>query len=57
MGRSPTPTGCGWQAKTWPKRVSFLIGLDGKIVHVTDAGNPDTHFNEMKDAIAGLKKK
>jgi peroxiredoxin Q/BCP len=39
------------------RRVSFLIGLDGKIVHVTDAGNPDIHFNEMKDAIAGLKKK
>ncbi|MGA2242641.1 MAG: peroxiredoxin [Verrucomicrobiota bacterium] len=39
------------------RRVSFLIGLDGKIVHVTDAGNPDTHFSEMKDAIAGLKKK
>jgi len=38
------------------KRVSFLIGLDGKIVHVTDAGNPEIHFNEMKDAIAGLKK-
>jgi peroxiredoxin len=39
------------------RRVSFLIGLDGKIVHVTDVGNPDTHFSEMKDAIAGLKKK
>jgi thioredoxin-dependent peroxiredoxin len=38
------------------KRVSFLIGLDGKIVHVTDAGNPEVHFNEMKAAIAGLKK-
>jgi thioredoxin-dependent peroxiredoxin len=38
------------------KRVSFLIGLDGKIVHVTDAMNPQTHFNEMKEAIAGLKK-
>jgi peroxiredoxin Q/BCP len=38
------------------KRVSFLIGLDGKIVHVTDSGNPDIHFNEMKDAVAGLKK-
>jgi peroxiredoxin Q/BCP len=37
-------------------RVSFLIGLDGKIVHVTNSGNPDLHFNEMKDAIAGLKK-
>jgi peroxiredoxin Q/BCP len=38
------------------KRVSFLIGLDGKIVHVTDAMNPQTHFDEMKEAIAGLKK-
>jgi peroxiredoxin Q/BCP len=38
------------------RRVSFLIGLDGKIVHVSDSGNPDVHFNEMKDAIAGLKK-
>jgi peroxiredoxin Q/BCP len=42
--------------KNMDNRVSFLIGLDGKIVHVTDAGNPDIHFNEMKDAIAGLKK-
>jgi peroxiredoxin Q/BCP len=39
------------------RRVSFLIGLDGKIVHVTDSGNPDLHFTEMKTAIAGLKKK
>jgi peroxiredoxin Q/BCP len=37
-------------------RVSFLIGLDGKIVHVTKADNPDIHFKEMKDALAGLKK-
>jgi peroxiredoxin Q/BCP len=39
------------------RRVSFLIGLDGKIVHVTSAGNPDVHFNEMRMAIAGLKRK
>jgi peroxiredoxin Q/BCP len=38
------------------KRVSFLIGVDGKIIHVTDAINPQTHFDEMKAAIAGLKK-
>ena len=38
------------------KRVSFLIGLDGKIVQVTDAMNPQTHFEEMQAAIAGLKK-
>jgi peroxiredoxin Q/BCP len=38
------------------KRVSFLIGLDGKIIHVTDAMNPQVHFDEMQAAIAGLKK-
>ncbi len=38
------------------KRVSFLIGLDRKIVHVTDAMNPQMHFDEMKEAIAELKK-
>ena len=39
------------------RRVSFLIGLDGKIVHVTDSGNPDVQFNEMKNAINALNKK
>lgn len=39
------------------KRVSFLIGLDGKIVHVTAAMNPEVHFDEMQAAIAGLNKK
>jgi thioredoxin-dependent peroxiredoxin len=43
--------------KKMAHRVSFLIGLDGKIVHITDAANPDTHFDEMKEAIAGLSKK
>jgi len=43
-------------SRNMDNRVSFLIGLDGKIAHVTNAGNPDIHFNEMKDAIAGLKK-
>jgi thioredoxin-dependent peroxiredoxin len=42
--------------KNMANRVSFLIGLDGKIVHVTDAMNPQTHFDEMQAAIAGLKK-
>ena len=37
------------------KRVSFLIGKDGKIIHVTDAMNPQKHFEEMQVAIAGLK--
>jgi len=38
-------------------RVSFLIGLDGKIVHITDAGNPAVHFEQMTAAIAALKAK
>jgi peroxiredoxin Q/BCP len=42
--------------KNMARRVSFLIGLDGKIVHITDTGNPDIHLAEMKKAIAGLKK-
>jgi peroxiredoxin Q/BCP len=37
------------------RRVSFLIGLDGKIAHVTDAPQADTHLNEMKEAVAKLK--
>ena len=36
--------------------VSFLIGTDGKIIHVTDSMNPQKHFDEMQAAIAGLKK-
>lgn len=38
-------------------RVSFLIGLNGKIAHVTDSGNPEVHFEQMKAAIAALKTK
>lgn len=38
------------------RRVSFLIGLDGKIVHVTDSGKPQVHFDEMKAAIDSLQK-
>ena len=38
------------------RRVSFLIGLDGKIAHVTDTPNADTHLSEMKEAVARLKK-
>ena len=48
--------GVKWGDRKLARRVSFLIGLDGKIVHITDAANPDTHFEEMKAAIAGLKK-
>lgn len=36
-------------------RVSFLIGLDGKIVHVTNSGDAEKHLTEMKEAAAKLK--
>lgn len=38
------------------RRVSFLIGKDGKIIHVTDTMNAETHLAEMKDAVEKLKK-
>ena len=37
--------------KNMARRVSFLIGLDGKIVHVTDSPNADTHLSEMQEAV------
>ena len=42
--------------KDMSNRVSFLIGLDGKIVHVTNSKDPQTHFDEMQSAIASLQK-
>jgi thioredoxin-dependent peroxiredoxin len=44
------------QDKNMSNRVSFLIGTDGKIVHVTNSGNPQVHFDEMQAAIASLQK-
>lgn len=38
------------------RRVSFLIGLDGKIAHVTDSPQADVHLSEMKEAVEKLKK-
>ena len=36
------------------RRVSLLIGLDGKIAHVTDSPSSDTHLSEMKEAMGKL---
>jgi len=38
------------------RRVSFLIGKDGKIVHVTDNRDAQVHLDELKAAVAALKK-
>ena len=48
--------GVRMKGRNMDNRVSFLIGLDGKIVHVTNSGNPDDHFKQMQSAIAGLNK-
>src|SRR4051794_38495784 len=42
--------------KQMARRVSFLIGLDGKIVHVTDNRDAAVHLSEMSAAIQKLKK-
>jgi thioredoxin-dependent peroxiredoxin len=42
--------------KNISRRVSFLIGLEGNIVHITDSPNAEIHLNEMKEAVAKLKK-
>src|SRR5437764_12501619 len=38
------------------RRVSFLIGTDGTIKHVTDNPSADTHLSEMKEEVEKLKK-
>ena len=38
------------------RRASFLIGKDGKIVHVTDTPSADVHLSEMQEAVAKLAK-
>ena len=40
--------------KNTARRASFLIGLDGKIAHVTDVPSADVHLAEMKEAVAKL---
>src|SRR5580765_5235273 len=42
--------------KNMARRVSFLIGLDGKIIHVTDNRDADVHLTEMKEAVEKIKK-
>jgi peroxiredoxin Q/BCP len=54
-GKIADAYGVRMSGRNMARRVSFLIGLDGKIVHVTDSMNADTHLKEMKEAVAGLK--
>jgi peroxiredoxin Q/BCP len=54
-GKLTETYGAGMEGRLLARRVSFLIGKDGKIVHVTDAPQYDKHLNEMKDAVEKLK--
>jgi peroxiredoxin Q/BCP len=54
-GKIADAYGARTPGRNMDRRVSFLIGLDGKIAHVTDSPNADVHLTEMTDAVAKLK--
>ena len=55
-GKIADTYGVRMAGKSMARRVSFLIGLDGKIAHVTDGPSADVHLTETRDAIAKLTK-
>ena len=55
-GKITDEYGVRMPGRAMARRVSFLIGLDGKIAHLTDTMNADTHLAEMKEAVEKLKK-
>jgi peroxiredoxin Q/BCP len=55
-GKIADAYGVRMPGKEMANRVSFLIGQDGKIVHVTNTMNAETHLEEMKKAVQDLKK-
>jgi thioredoxin-dependent peroxiredoxin len=54
-GKLTETFGAGVPDRPRARRVSFLIGRDGKIVHVTDNRDAAVHLAELKDAVAKLK--
>jgi peroxiredoxin Q/BCP len=56
-GKIADAYGVRMTGKNMAHRVSFLIDLDGKIVHVTDSPSANVHLTEMQAAVADLKKK
>jgi thioredoxin-dependent peroxiredoxin len=43
--------------KHMARRVSFLIGLNGRIVHITDSPDPAVHLREMQEALEHMEGK
>jgi peroxiredoxin Q/BCP len=56
-GKIADAYGVHMAGKNMARRVSFLIGKDGKIIHVTDNPKADIHLSEMQDAVEKLPKK
>jgi thioredoxin-dependent peroxiredoxin len=56
-GKIADAYGARMVGKNMARRVSFLIGLDGKIAHITDNPSADVHLAEMQTAVAKLKSK
>ncbi len=55
-GRVADAYGVRMAGREMARRVSFLIGLDGRIAHVTDSPSAETHLAETKEAVEKLKK-
>ena len=55
-GKIADAYGVRMPGKNMARRASFLIGLDGKIAHVTDTPSADAHLSEMKEAVEKLKR-
>ncbi|HXT10528.1 MAG TPA: peroxiredoxin [Candidatus Angelobacter sp.] len=54
-GKIADAYGVRMAGRSMDHRVSFLIGLDGKIVHVTNSPDAEKHIAEMRAAAAKLK--
>jgi peroxiredoxin Q/BCP len=53
-GKITDAFGAAMPGKAMSRRVSFLIGKDGVVKHVTDTGSADIHLKEMQEAVAKL---
>lgn len=53
-GKITEAFGAAMQGRPISRRVSFLIGKDGIVKHVTDTGSADVHLKEMQEAVAKL---
>ena len=56
-GKIADAYGVRMTGKNMARRVSFLIGRDGKVIHVTDSPDSDVHLKEMQEQVAQLPTK